>query len=112
MPPTHISLLKFTQGFLPRLLLALGIVIDSDAAKTTVCTITVNSPNEKDAFRRNLPKDKFEFVELLERGRRDWLASACQQKVQCDVLVISGHFGGDAAVHAENATGSIRTRST
>jgi hypothetical protein len=86
-------------------LLASGVAIESQAAKTTVCTITVNSPNEKDAFRHNLPKDKFEFVELLERGRRDWLASACQQKVQCDVLVISGHFGGDAVVHTESASG-------
>jgi hypothetical protein len=85
-------------------LLALGSAFESQAAKTTVCSITVNSANEKDTFRRNLPKDKFEFVELLERGRRDWLASACQQRVQCDVLVISGHFGGDAAVHTESAT--------
>ena len=75
-------------------LIAGGWAFQADAAKTTVCTITVNSANEKDAFRRYLPKDKFEFVELLEPGRRDWLASACQQKVQCDVLVISGHFGG------------------
>src|SRR5262245_43932160 len=67
---------------------------DPPASKTTVCTITVNSPNEKDAFCRNLPKDRFEFVELVERGRRDWLSSACQQKVQCDALIISGHFGG------------------
>lgn len=82
-----------------------GVILEVQAAKpfeprdpkTTVCTITVNSPNEKDAFRRALPKDKFEFVELVERGRRDWLASACQQKVQCDVLIISGHFGGAMA---------------
>ena len=78
--------------------------LGAQAAKTTVCTITVNSANEKDAFQRNLPKDKFDFVELLERGRGDWLAAACQQKVQCDVLVISGHFGGDATVHTESAT--------
>src|SRR3954466_15546248 len=69
-------------------------VFNQDPAKSTVCTITVNSPDEKDAFQRGLPKDKFQFVELVEPGRRDWLASACQQKVQCDVLIISGHFGG------------------
>ncbi len=68
--------------------------IDARAAPTTVCTITVNSSNEKDAFRRYLPKAKFEFVELVEPGNRDWLASACRKKVQCDVLVVSGHFGG------------------
>ena len=57
--------------------------------KRTVCTVTVNSADEKDAFRRHLSKEKFEFVELVEPGNRDWLASACQRKVQCDVLVIS-----------------------
>lgn len=65
-----------------------------DQAKKTVCTITVNSADEKEAFRRTLPADKYRFVELVERGRPDWLASACQQHVRCDVLVISGHYDG------------------
>lgn len=66
------------------------------AAPRTVCTITVNSADEREIFRRNLPAGDYKFVELVERGRKDWLASACQQKVQCDALIISGHFdGGD-----------------
>jgi hypothetical protein len=66
------------------------------AATKTVCTITVNSPDEKDVFERNLPPDDYRFVELVERGRPDWLASACRQGVSCDALIISGHFdGGD-----------------
>ncbi len=64
------------------------------AAKQTVCTVTVNSSDEKDAFRRHLPADRFDFVELVEHGRPDWLRSACERKVSCDVLVISGHFAG------------------
>lgn len=60
----------------------------------TVCTITVNSPDEKDAFRRYLPASKYQFVELVERDRPDWLASACQAGVRCDVIVISGHYDG------------------
>ncbi|HYT98590.1 MAG TPA: hypothetical protein VEO36_14805 [Casimicrobiaceae bacterium] len=68
----------------------------AQADKKTVCTITVNSPDEKEIFRRSLPADEFQFVELVERGRPDWLASACSAGVRCDVLVISGHFdGGD-----------------
>jgi len=67
---------------------------ESRAEKSTVCTITVNSADEKDAFRRYLPEDKYRFVELVEKGRPDWLASACRQHVSCDVLVISGHFNG------------------
>ena len=65
---------------------------DAYADPKTVCTITVNSPNERDAFRRGLPADDYRFVELVERGRPDWLASACRAGVRCDVLIISGHF--------------------
>jgi hypothetical protein len=69
---------------------------DAAAATKTVCTITVNSPDEREIFRRYLPADQYRFVELVERGRADWLASACRKDVRCDVLVISGHFdGGD-----------------
>ena len=70
------------------------VALDADAGKRTVCTITVNSTDEREAFRRHLPEKDFDFVELVERGRRDWLASACKQQVKCDVLVISGHFNG------------------
>jgi hypothetical protein len=71
-------------------------VHDAYADRTTVCTITVNSPDEKEAFRRSLPPDRYQFVELVERGRPDWLASACHKGIRCDVLLISGHFdGGD-----------------
>ena len=59
-----------------------------------MCTITVNSPDEREQFRRYLPEDRFQFVELVERGRPDWLASACRQRIQCDVLLVSGHFAG------------------
>lgn len=62
--------------------------------KQTVCTITVNSADEKETFRRHLPEAKFRFVELVERGRPDWLASACRTRVSCDVLIVSGHYDG------------------
>src|SRR5512143_344989 len=85
-------------AFLPLLLFAalLGAAgaNDARAAAKTVCTITVNSPDEQATFQRYLPKDKFEFVELVERGRPDWLASACRRQIRCDVLVISGHYDG------------------
>ena len=84
----------------PAALLALAAVLaapwmhDARAAQKTVCTITVNSPDEKEAFRRALPPDRFRFVELVERGRPDWLAAACREHVRCDVLIISGHYDG------------------
>jgi hypothetical protein len=71
------------------------------ADKKTVCTITVNSPDEKDIFRRSLPQDDYRFVELVERGRPDWLASACRAGVKCDALVISGHFDGGAEFYSD-----------
>ena len=64
------------------------------AESRTVCTITVNSADEKEAFRRHLPSDQYQFVELVERDRPDWLESACRTGVRCDVLVISGHYDG------------------
>lgn len=63
------------------------------AGKQTVCTVTINSADEQKTFRRFLPADKYDFVELVERNRPDWLVSACEQKVSCDVLLISGHHG-------------------
>jgi hypothetical protein len=63
------------------------------AERQTVCTITINSADEQKTFRRFLPADQYDFVELVERNRPDWLGSACEAKVACDVLVISGHHG-------------------
>ena len=71
------------------------------AQPKTVCTITVNSPDEKEVLRRSLPADEFRFVELVERGRPDWLASACRAGVRCDVLVISGHFDGGTEFYTD-----------
>lgn len=64
------------------------------AAVQTICTITVNSADEKSSFARHLPARQFRWVELVEPGRRDWLTSACRTAPACDVLLISGHFDG------------------
>jgi hypothetical protein len=76
------------------------------ADKTTVCTITVNSSDEKEAFRRNLPADKYQFVELVEHGRADWLSSACRAGVKCDMLIISGHYDGGHEFFSEHVEAS------
>ena len=73
---------------------ALASVALPAVATTTVCTVTVNSPDEREVLKQSLPPDKYDFVELVEKGRPDWLRSACEAKVQCDVLVVSGHFAG------------------
>ncbi len=87
-------------------LFALGCGTDAHASKRTVCTITVNSSNEKEMFRQRLPEDQYQFVELVERGRPDWLASACRQGIHCDVLVISGHFDGNTEFYSDQTDAS------
>ncbi len=58
----------------------------------TVCTVTINSSDEKDMFQRSLPRGDYRFVELVQRGQPNWLAAACRRGVTCDALIISGHF--------------------
>jgi hypothetical protein len=72
--------------------LAAAWTADAGAAPKTVCTVTINSSDEKDTLQRHLPPDQYRFVELVQRGKPDWLASARRRGVSCDVLVISGHF--------------------
>jgi hypothetical protein len=74
-------------------LAALPLRVAAEAPQT-VCTVTINSADEREVFQRSLPSDRFRFVELVQPGRSDWLAAACEAKVQCDVLVVSGHFAG------------------
>ena len=67
----------------------------------TVCTITVNSADEKETLAARLPKGEYRFVELVEKGRDDWLRSAAQKNVQCDVLVVSGHFNAGETFYSD-----------
>ncbi len=83
------------------LALAASFCAPGALAVKTVCTITVNSSNEREAFRRFLPKDQYQFVELVEKGRPDWLRSSCQRGVQCDVLVVSGHFNAGETFYSD-----------
>jgi hypothetical protein len=39
----------------------------AQAAKRTVCTITVNSADEREVFKQRLPEGDYDFVELVER---------------------------------------------
>ena len=75
----------------------------SDVEPRTVCIITVTSPDEKEALRQRLPKDQYRFVELVAKGRSDWLGSACEKAIECDVLVISGHFNAGDVFYSDKA---------
>lgn len=65
-------------------------------AKQTICAITINSSDEREAFRRHLPAREFDVIELVESGRTDWFERACHAGVRCDALVISGHHDGNS----------------
>ena len=83
---------------LAQLTLAVAVlaVLDSapSAAASTFCTVTINSSQERLALRAAFPQSR--FVELTEYGASaapaGWLPRACEAGVQCDVLLISGHF--------------------
>lgn len=69
--------------------------------KYQVCSITINSSDEIEMFKKNLSSDYFDFVELLpadssQYAKYDshWFHEACKQGYSCDILVVSGHFGG------------------
>ncbi len=64
----------------------------ASAAPKTVCTVTINSADERDTFKRHLPPGEYQFVELVKRDQPDWFAQACQSGVKCDAIIFSGHF--------------------
>ena len=71
------------------------------SAKYQVCSITINSSDEIEIFKEFLPAKDFDFVELLPQAVNEkqdhsshWFDEACEKDYRCDILVISGHFGG------------------
>lgn len=73
--------------------------------KKTLCTITINSSQEKEIFRKKLPSSQFNVVELVPEtapgmawiegwSGANWFKKACERRIQCDILLISGHFAG------------------
>jgi len=87
---SHISFILFFLIYSP---IAIG--------KYQVCSITINSPDEIETFKEFLSPEDFEFVELLPQSINEkqdhsthWFDEACKKNYSCDILVISGHFGG------------------
>lgn len=78
---------------------ALLVSISSQASRN-VCTITINSSDEKQIFQSQLRGGDFKFIELTDfanqgnQSSSKWMENACNSGISCDVLIISGHFGG------------------
>lgn len=71
------------------------------SAKYQVCSITINSSDEIETFKEFLSPQDFDFLELLPSEVNElqdhsdhWFNLACEQDYKCDILIISGHFGG------------------
>lgn len=88
-------------GLLALLVPGAAATAPAATAAKTVCTITVNSADEKEAMRARLPQGRYRFVELVEKGREDWLRASCSKGVQCDVLVVSGHFNAGDTFYSD-----------
>ena len=84
---------RVVAGALLAIFAAVAVAAPAPVPKT-VCTITVNSADEKETFRRHLPEAGYRFVELVERGQPNWLDAACRAGVSCDALIVSAHYDG------------------
>lgn len=61
----------------------------------TVCSMTFNSVEEKQLFSKHLSPIGYKQVELVPDSKDpNWFKKACASDVSCDILVVSGHFGG------------------
>ncbi len=84
------------------LVLIISFLSVSAWAKKNVCAITINSNHEINLFKKSLSKEQWNFIELTDYADKDtkdsnpnsWFLNSCNAKVSCDILVISGHFGG------------------
>jgi hypothetical protein len=95
------------------LTLSLSLVAMPALAKRTVCTITLNSDNEKKIFTSKYKKEGVDFKELTDyksdSNDKNWFDKACQSGVKCDALIISGHFGGTFFGEDTNLTLPLQT---
>ncbi|MEK2688701.1 hypothetical protein [Bdellovibrio sp. GT3] len=81
---------------LVKTLILTALLVSSTAhAAKTFCSMTLNSNDEIATFAAALTKQGFKFVELVPDNKDPrWFQQACRSGIQCDVLLISGHFGG------------------
>lgn len=100
------------KRFLPFAIAILGFMgmtfVVPAHAKYRVCTVTINSKEEVETFKSSLNPSDFVFTELTTVGPNSgsnvgdaWFNRACEAGIQCDVLVVSGHFGGQFSGSSE-----------
>lgn len=93
------------KSFLAIILLNI-ILLPAALATKNVCTITINSSAEQGVFQQTLPA-QYKYTELIDYADKfnenetpwGWMNNACKKGVQCDILIISAHFGGTFFSH-------------
>lgn len=76
-------------------LLALLLGLSAAAEAKTVCTMTFNSENERTVFTKNLAPLGYDIVELTPENKDpNWFSRSCNSNIKCDIVLMSGHFGG------------------
>lgn len=77
------------------ILCTLALSSVSWGASKRICTMTLNSADERETLRSLYGSQDVEITELVPENKDpSWLSRACQSGIQCDVLLVSGHFGG------------------
>jgi hypothetical protein len=82
------------------LVVAALLAAGAAAVRPTACVVSFHGPDEVGVFARHLGAD-FDFVDLrptpaaASSGRAEpWVLDACRPDLHCDVVVLSGEFGG------------------
>ena len=87
--------MKSLQKYLLGLSLCASILSASLAQAKNFCSMTLNSSDELETFKKSISTQGFNFIELVPDTKDPlWFKKACDSGIQCDVLLISGHFGG------------------
>ncbi|MBO9667176.1 MAG: hypothetical protein J7501_10225 [Bdellovibrio sp.] len=90
--------MRLHRSFYKKFLLGLAaslLVGNASWAAKNFCSMTLNSSDEINTFAKALQGQGFNFVELVPDNKDPrWFQRACDSGLKCDVLLISGHFGG------------------
>ena len=78
------------------MLLIIALGGRGDAKPLTVCTVAFHGPDEVGTFEEHLRAPAFEHVRIGASAAKQtsWLGDACRRGLECDVVVMSGEFGG------------------
>lgn len=84
-----------------------------DPNKNTVCSVSITSNLQVQAFKEHLIKhkeiNKYQFVELTKLPGKDaegdWFDRACNSGITCDVLFMTGHFASGFFGNNQNDPG-------